>query len=68
MLVQYMKSTTVFFLFEFEQYVEHAYYKLNQYTHGISEKFKYFVSFLRQKRIVFFKLLEKKSEKFPFLM
>jgi len=40
-------ETTVFFLFELEQCVEHA-YKLNQYTRDISEKFKYFVSFLRQ--------------------
>lgn len=36
------------FLFELEKCVEHACYKLNQYMHGVSEKFKYFVSFLRQ--------------------
>jgi len=42
----YMKPT--FFLFELEQCVEHAYYKLSQCTHGVSEEFKYFVSFLRQ--------------------
>ena len=43
-----MKPTTVFFLFELEQCVEHAYYKLSQCTQDVSEKFKYFVSFLRQ--------------------
>jgi len=46
-----MKSTTIFFLFKLEQCVEQAYYRLNQCTHGVSEKFKfqqYFVSFLRQ--------------------
>ena len=37
----YMKSTTIFFLFKLEQCVEHAYYKLNQCTHGVSEKFKF---------------------------
>jgi len=39
------------FLFELGQCVEHAYYKLSQCTHGVSEKFKYFVSFLRQNYI-----------------
>ena len=43
---------TVLFLFELGQCVEHAYYKLNQCTHGVSEKFKYFVSFLRQNCII----------------
>ena len=43
-----MKSTTVLFLFNLEQCVEHAYYKLSQCTHSVNEKFKYFVSFLRQ--------------------
>ena len=38
----------ILFLFELEQCVEHAYYKLSQSTHGVSKKFKYFVSFLRQ--------------------
>ncbi|KYN43057.1 hypothetical protein ALC56_02496 [Trachymyrmex septentrionalis] len=44
----YMKSITVLFLFKLEQCTEHVYYKLSQYTHGVSEKFKYFVSFLKQ--------------------
>jgi len=43
-----MKPTTVFFLFELEQYVEHVFYELNQYTHDVSKKFEYFVSFLRK--------------------
>ena len=31
----YIKSTIVFFLFELEKCVEHAYYKLSQCTHGV---------------------------------
>ena len=38
----YMKPTTILFLFELEQCVEYAYYKLSQCTHGVSKKFKYF--------------------------
>ncbi|KYN35098.1 hypothetical protein ALC56_10568 [Trachymyrmex septentrionalis] len=44
----YMKPITVLFLFKLEQCTEHVYYKLSQCTHGVSEKFKYFVSFLKQ--------------------
>ena len=44
----YMNSTTVLFLFELEQYIEHVFYELSQYTHSVSKKFKYFVLFLRQ--------------------
>jgi len=44
----YMKPTTVLFLFELEQCVEHVFYELNQYTHDVSKKFEYFVSFLKQ--------------------
>jgi len=28
--------------------IEYVFYKLSQYTHGVSKKFEYFVSFLRQ--------------------
>jgi len=45
----YMKPTTVLFLFELEQYVEHVFYELSQYMHElVIKKFEYFVSFLRQ--------------------
>ena len=43
-----MKPTIILFLFVVEQYVEQAYYKLNQCMHSVNKKFKYFVSFLRQ--------------------
>jgi len=43
-----LKPITVLFLFELEQCVEYVLYELSQYTHGISKKFEYFVSFLRQ--------------------
>ncbi|KYN18250.1 hypothetical protein ALC57_09443 [Trachymyrmex cornetzi] len=44
----YMKPITMLFLFDLEQCVEHVFYELSQYTHGVSEKFKYFASFLRE--------------------
>ncbi|KYQ49776.1 hypothetical protein ALC60_11152 [Trachymyrmex zeteki] len=44
----YMKPKTMLFMFELEHCVEHVYFELCQYTHGISEKFKYFITFLRQ--------------------
>jgi len=44
----YMNPTTVLFLFELEQYIEHVFYELSQYTHSVSKKFEYFVLFLRQ--------------------
>ena len=47
----YMKPTTVFFLFELEQCVQHVFYELSQYTHDVSKKFEYFVSLLRQNYI-----------------
>jgi len=43
----YTKPTTVLFLFELEQCVEHVFYELSQYTHHVSKKFEYFASFLR---------------------
>ncbi|XP_025995093.1 uncharacterized protein LOC120359889 [Solenopsis invicta] len=44
----YLKPKTVLFLFELEQCVEHIYYSLYQYTYTVSEKYKHFVSLLRQ--------------------
>ena len=44
----YIKPIIILFLFKLEQCTEHVYYKLSQCTHGVSEKFKYFVSFLKQ--------------------
>ena len=38
----------IFFTFELEHCVEHIYFELCQHTHGVTEKFKYFVTFLRQ--------------------
>ena len=35
----YVKPTTVLFLFEFNQCVEHVFYELSQYTYGVSKKF-----------------------------
>jgi len=42
----YMKPATILFLFELEHCVEHAYFCQN--THMVSEKFKHFVTILRQ--------------------
>ena len=44
----HMKPKTVLFMFELEHCVEHVYFELCQYTHGVSEKFKYFVTILRK--------------------
>ncbi|XP_071572514.1 uncharacterized protein [Temnothorax nylanderi] len=44
----YMKSSTVFFLFELEHCVENVYFQLCQNVHGVSEKFKQFVIILRR--------------------
>ncbi|KYN10210.1 hypothetical protein ALC57_17663 [Trachymyrmex cornetzi] len=33
-----INPTTVLFLFELEQCVEHVFYELSQYTHGVSMK------------------------------
>ena len=38
-----MKLKTILFMFE----LEHVYFELCQYTHGVSEKFKYFVTFYK---------------------
>jgi len=35
----HMKPKTVLFMFELEYCVEHVYFELCQYTHGVSEKF-----------------------------
>lgn len=43
----YMKPSTVLFLFEIEQCVDHVYFWLCQNTHSVSEKFKHFVNTLR---------------------
>jgi len=43
----HMKQKIIFFI-ELEHCVEHVYFELCQYTHGVSEKFKYFVPFLCQ--------------------
>jgi len=42
-----MKPTIGLFLFELQQ-CEHVSYELSQYTHSVSKKFEYFVSFLKQ--------------------
>ncbi|KYN19883.1 hypothetical protein ALC57_07776 [Trachymyrmex cornetzi] len=38
---------SILFMLELEQCVEHVYCELCQYTNGVSEKFKYFVTYLR---------------------
>ncbi|KYM85984.1 hypothetical protein ALC53_04345 [Atta colombica] len=48
----YMKSTTMLFLFELKQCVEHVFYELSQYTDDVNKKFEYFVSFLKQNYII----------------
>ncbi|KYN10779.1 hypothetical protein ALC57_17080 [Trachymyrmex cornetzi] len=47
----YMKPSTILFMLELEQCIEHVYCELCQYTNGVSEKFKYFVTYLRQNGI-----------------
>ncbi|XP_077257893.1 uncharacterized protein LOC143895015 isoform X1 [Temnothorax americanus] len=44
----YIKPSTVLFLFELEHCVENVYFQLCQNVHGVSEKFKQFVTTLRQ--------------------
>ncbi|XP_039308057.1 uncharacterized protein LOC120359263 [Solenopsis invicta] len=44
----YLKPTTMLFMFELEHCVEHVYYTLHQSIATATEKFKYFVTFLRQ--------------------
>ena len=47
-----MKLLTILFMLELEQCLEHVYFDLYQYTNSISEKFKYFVSYLCQNCIM----------------
>ena len=47
----YLKPKTVLFLLELEHCVEHIYYSLYQYTYTVSEKYKHFVSLLRQNHV-----------------
>ncbi|KYN42558.1 hypothetical protein ALC56_03017 [Trachymyrmex septentrionalis] len=44
----YMKPSTILFMLELEHCVKHIYFDLCQYTNIISDKFKYFVTHLRQ--------------------
>ena len=44
----YMKPSTVLFMLDLEHCVEHVYYWLCQNMYSVSEKFKQFVSNLRQ--------------------
>ncbi|KYN28688.1 hypothetical protein ALC57_01942, partial [Trachymyrmex cornetzi] len=41
----YMKPSTILFMLELEQCVEHAYFDLCQYTNIVSDKFDYFVNY-----------------------
>jgi len=44
----YMKSSTVLFMFELEHCINHAYFELCKNTYVVNEKFKQFVTYLRQ--------------------
>ena len=44
----YMKPSTILFLFELEHCIEHVYFGLYRNIHGVGEKFKQFVAFLRR--------------------
>jgi len=46
----YMKSSTVLFMLELEC-IKHVYCELCQYINSVNEKFKYFVTYLRQNYI-----------------
>ncbi|XP_039303481.1 uncharacterized protein LOC120357368 [Solenopsis invicta] len=48
----YLKPATVLFLYELEHCVEHVYFTLYQSIAIVTEKFKYFVNFLRQNCVV----------------
>ncbi|KYQ50682.1 hypothetical protein ALC60_10225, partial [Trachymyrmex zeteki] len=48
----YLKPSTMFFMFELEQCVEHVYFDLCQCTNSVSDKFKYFITYLRQNCIM----------------
>jgi len=44
----YMKSSTVFFMFELEHCINHAYFELCKNTYVVNEKVNQFVTYLRQ--------------------
>jgi len=48
----YMKSSTVLFMFELEHCINHAYFELCKNTYVVNEKFKQFVTYLRQNCII----------------
>ena len=60
----YIKPTILLFLFELEQCVEHVFYELSQYTHDVSKKFEYFVSFLKQNLLLIKAILQTLCTKF----
>jgi hypothetical protein len=49
----YMKPLTICFMFKLEHCVEHIYYSSCQYIHTVSEKYKEFVSLLRQTSYIY---------------
>ncbi|KYQ47210.1 hypothetical protein ALC60_13767 [Trachymyrmex zeteki] len=48
----YMKPSTMLFMFELEQCVEHVYFDLCQFSNSVSDKFKYIITYLRQNCIM----------------
>jgi len=44
----YMKSSTILFMFELEHCINHAYFELCKNTYVVNEKFKQFVTYVRQ--------------------
>jgi len=48
----YMKSSTVLFMFELEHCINHAHFELCKNIYVVNEKFKQFVTYLRQNCIV----------------
>jgi len=47
-----MKTSTVLFMFELEHCINHAYFELCKNTYVVNEKFKQFVTYLRQNCII----------------
>jgi len=47
-----MKSSTVLFMFELEHCINHIYFELCKNTYVVNEKFKQFVTYLRQNCII----------------
>jgi len=43
-----MKSSTILFMLELERYIEHEYSDLRHCTNSVSDKFKYFMTYLGQ--------------------